>query len=137
LEQGERKITISKGGYVPAAGAPTAAAQAPAPTATAAAPASAQPAMKPPPAANPADAGLVPVPAPMVGKFYASPSPQDPPYVTQGSKVASGATVGLIEVMKVFTSIKTETAGTIERILVTNGEFVEFGQPLFLLRPEI
>jgi biotin carboxyl carrier protein len=56
--------------------------------------------------------------------------------VTEGSKVAAGATVGLIEVMKVFTSIKTETAGTIERILVTSGEFVEFGQPLFLLRPD-
>jgi biotin carboxyl carrier protein len=49
--------------------------------------------------------------------------------------VEIGATVGLIEVMKVFTSIKTETAGTIEQILVRNGQFVEFGQTLFLLRP--
>ena len=72
----------------------------------------------------------------MVGKFYAAPSPSDPPYVEVGSKVAVGATVGLIEVMKVFASIKTETAGVIERILVSNGQFVEFGQPLFLLRPD-
>jgi acetyl-CoA carboxylase biotin carboxyl carrier protein len=56
--------------------------------------------------------------------------------VEVGTRVAVGATVGLIEVMKVFASIKTETAGVIERILVTNGEFVEFGQPLFLLRPD-
>jgi biotin carboxyl carrier protein len=44
--------------------------------------------------------------------------------------------MGLIEVMKVFASIKTETAGVVERILVTSGEFVEFGQTLFLIRPE-
>ena len=80
--------------------------------------------------------GLVAVTAPMVGKFYSAPAPSDPPYVEVGSKVGVGATVGLIEVMKVFTSIKTETAGTIERILVTSGEFVEFGQALFLIRPE-
>ena len=131
LEQGERKITVSKGGYVPAGtgAAPMAAPAVPtAPQAPAA-----QPAVKAEPAV---DAGLVPVTAPMVGKFYAATSPSDPPYVEQGSKVAAGATVGLIEVMKVFASIKTETAGVIERILVTNGEFVEFGQPLFLLRPD-
>ena len=52
-----------------------------------------------------------------------------------GTVVTAGATLGLIEVMKVFASIKTETAGVIERILVSSGEFVEFGQPLFLLRP--
>jgi acetyl-CoA carboxylase biotin carboxyl carrier protein len=86
--------------------------------------------------AAPIDHGLVPVTAPMVGKFYAAASPSDPPYVEVGTKVAAGATVGLIEVMKVFASIKTETAGVIERILVSNGEFVEFGQPLFLLRPD-
>ena len=72
----------------------------------------------------------------MVGKFYAAPSPSDPPFVDKGTKVAAGATVGLIEVMKVFASIKTETAGVIERILVSNGQFVEFGQTLFLLRPD-
>ena len=72
----------------------------------------------------------------MVGKFYSAPAPSDPPYVEVGSKVVAGATVGLIEVMKVFASIKTETAGVIERILVTNGQFVEFGQTLFWIRPD-
>jgi len=72
----------------------------------------------------------------MVGKFYSAPAPSDPPYVEVGSRVEAGVAVGLIEVMKVFASIKTEVAGTIEKILVTNGQFVEFGQPLFLIRPE-
>ena len=131
LQQGERKITVSKGGYVPVS---TGAAPAPAAAAATARPA---PAAAPSPKADatPVDEGLLPVTAPMVGKFYAAPSPQDPPYVHQGTKVEAGATVGLIEVMKVFTSVKTEIAGTIERILVTNGEFVEFGQALFLIRP--
>ncbi len=131
LQQGERKITVSKGGYVPAAAATTSAATPPATSAAGPAPAVSQPA---PPAA-PAEEGLVPVTAPMVGKFYSAPSPQDPPYVQEGTKVEAGATVGLIEVMKVFTSIKTASAGVIERILVKNGEFVEFGQTLFLIRP--
>lgn len=136
LEQGERKITVSKGGYQPpvaatpafqtmtaAAASPAAVLQqAPAQTATAQA------------AAVPA--GLKPIPAPMVGKFYAAPSPSDPPFVTAGARVEAGATVGLIEVMKVFASIKTEIAGVIERILVANGEMVEFGQPLFFIKPD-
>jgi acetyl-CoA carboxylase biotin carboxyl carrier protein len=133
LEQGERKITVSKGGYVPAGAAAATASAAPTPPRPQAA-AAPQPAAKAEPA--PVPDGLVPVTAPMVGKFYAAASPSDPPYVEVGTRVAVGATVGLIEVMKVFASIKTETAGVIERILVTNGEFVEFGQPLFLLRPD-
>jgi acetyl-CoA carboxylase biotin carboxyl carrier protein len=137
LQQGERKITVSKGGYVPAGtgGAPAAVAV---PAAVPPASRPAQPAAPTAPAVQPVNAadGLVAVTAPMVGKFYSAPAPSDPPYVEVGSKVAAGATVGLIEVMKVFTSIKTETAGAIERILVTNGEFVEFGQTLFLIRPD-
>lgn len=136
LEQGERKITISKSGYVsghadvipPPAAAPAA------PVPSAAAPV----AQGTPPAATgmvAPDPGWLPIGAPMVGKFYAAPSPSDPPFVTPGAKVEAGATVGLIEVMKVFTSIKTETAGVIERILVSNGEMVEFGQTLFWIRP--
>src|SRR5258705_4527791 len=132
LQQGERKITVSKGGYVPVgtgAAAPSVAAAAPTPPSAAAQPA-------PKAEITAADAGLVPVTAPMVGKFYAAAAPSDPPYVLPGTVVTVGATVGLIEVMKVFASIKTETAGTIEKILVANGQFVEFGQPLFLLRPD-
>jgi acetyl-CoA carboxylase biotin carboxyl carrier protein len=134
LQHGERKITVSKGGYVPPAeaSAPAMPAQ-PTPT-VAPAPAPARAATASSPAAA-VDEGLVPITAPMIGKFYSAPAPSDPPYVEIGSVVAAGATVGLIEVMKVFTSIKTEIAGTIERLLVGNGDFVEFGQPLFLIRP--
>ena len=130
LEQGERKITVSKSGYVSArAEALPAAAVAPAAAASAA--------PQPVAAAHaPPAEGLLPVAAPKVGKFYAAPSPSEAPFVTVGAKVAAGATVGLIEVMKVFTSIKTETAGVIERILVSNGDFVEFGQTLFWIRPD-
>jgi acetyl-CoA carboxylase biotin carboxyl carrier protein len=133
LEQGERKITVSKGGYVPARTDAALAAAAPArlPPDVGAAPPQAVPAESAAP-----EPGLLPVTAPMVGKFYAAPSPSDPPFVMPGTKVAAGATVGLIEVMKVFASIKTETAGVIERILVANGQFVEFGQTLFWIRPD-
>src|SRR5262245_5109484 len=106
LEHGERKITVSKGGYLAAGGA-AAAASALATVTPQAAPAAAptsSPAVKAPPAQI--AEGLVPITAPMVGKFYSSPAPSDPPYVEVGSKVEVGATVGLIEVMKVFTSIK-------------------------------
>jgi len=134
LEQGERKITVSKGGYVPTGtGAASAALSRSAPQPI---PAAAQPAASLAARAAPVAEGLVPITAPMVGKFYSAPAPSDPPYVEVGSKVAAGAAVGLIEVMKVFASVKTEVAGTIEKILVTNGEFVEFGQPLFLIRPD-
>lgn len=81
------------------------------------------------------EAGLVPVTAAMVGKFYAASSPTEPPYVQKGSHVEKGATIGLIEVMKVFTSVQTEIAGVIESILVADGQSVEYGQPLFLIRP--
>jgi acetyl-CoA carboxylase biotin carboxyl carrier protein len=135
LEQGERKITVSKGGYVSAR---TDAALAAAPARLLPAAEAAAAALPPAVAAESAapEPGLLPVTAPMVGKFYAAPSPSDPPFVTPGTKVAAGATVGLIEVMKVFASIKTETAGVIERILVANGQFVEFGQTLFWIRPD-
>ena len=135
LEQGERRITVSKGGYRPpeaalAAGRiqeTTQAAAAPQPSA----------AVQPAPAeAVPLAAGLQPIPAPMVGKFYAAPSPSDPPFVTPGTHVAAGATIGLIEVMKVFASIKTEITGVIERVLVANGEMVEQGQALFFIKPD-
>jgi acetyl-CoA carboxylase biotin carboxyl carrier protein len=131
LQHGERKITAAKGGYRIEGGAVPADPQ---PVAASASTPAAAPAQAAPPAPVPAD-GLVPVTAPIVGTFYAAPSPADLPYVQVGSQVEIGATVGLIEVMKVFTSIKTETAGTIEQIRVRNGEFVEFGQTLILLRP--
>jgi acetyl-CoA carboxylase biotin carboxyl carrier protein len=136
LEQGERKITVSKSGYVSARtdATPVAAPARAAAVAASAIPAAAAPSPTAETAA--AELGLVPITAPMVGKFYAAPSPSDPPFVEEGTHVTAGAAIGLIEVMKVFTSVKTDIAGVIERILVSNGQFVEFGQALFLLRPD-
>jgi acetyl-CoA carboxylase biotin carboxyl carrier protein len=147
LQQGERQITVSKAGYVPAGAATSQSSTHPVRPPPATPPAAAVPPAAiaaRAPAGEPSStsthpaipAGLLPITAPMVGKFYAAASPSDPPYVQEGSVVTAGATIGLVEVMKVFTSIKTEIAGTIERVLVANGQFVEFGQPLFLIRPE-
>lgn len=134
LEQDGRKITVSKGGFTPnqIAAEPPRAVVAPG---WAGAP-SAAPQSTPKTEVAIADAGLVPMTAPMMGRFYAAPSPSDPPFVQTGERVTAGATLGLIELMKVFTSVKTEIAGMVERILVANGQSVEFGQALFLVRPD-
>ena len=73
--------------------------------------------------------------SPMVGTFYASPDPDSPPFVQVGGNVGPSTVVCILEAMKVFSEIKAETTGTIERILVRDGEAVEYGQPLFLVRP--
>jgi acetyl-CoA carboxylase biotin carboxyl carrier protein len=87
-------------------------------------------------AATPSDtAGLIAIESPMVGTFYSAPNPDSGAFVTVGSAVAPDTVVCLIEAMKVFNEIKAEVNGTIERVLVNNGEAVEFGQKLFLVRP--
>lgn len=71
--------------------------------------------------------------APMVGTFYTRPAPDEPEFVTIGSKVAPGTPVCIIEVMKLFTTIEARQEGTIKAILAADGEMVEYGQPLFVL----
>jgi acetyl-CoA carboxylase biotin carboxyl carrier protein len=78
---------------------------------------------------------LLPIESPMVGTFYASANPDSPPFVTIGTAIGPDTVVCLIEAMKIFNEIKAETAGTIVKALVKNGQAVEFGQPLFLVRP--
>ncbi|MGP1273439.1 MAG: acetyl-CoA carboxylase biotin carboxyl carrier protein [Phycisphaerales bacterium] len=80
-------------------------------------------------------AGLIPVESPMVGTFYASPNPESPAFVKVGDSVSSDTVVCLVEAMKVFNEIKAETTGTVARCLVENGQAVEFGQPLFMIKP--
>lgn len=88
------------------------------------------------PAAAPAvDAGLVPIKSPMVGTFYSATNPESEPYVSVGSAVGEDTVVCIIEAMKVFNEIRAETTGSIAKILVQNGQTVEFGQPLFLVKP--
>ena len=74
------------------------------------------------------------VPSPMVGVAYLMPEPGSPPFVTPGQTVTAGQTVMLIEAMKTFNQIKAPQAGTVTRILVTNGQPVEYGQPLLVIR---
>jgi acetyl-CoA carboxylase biotin carboxyl carrier protein len=78
---------------------------------------------------------FVEIGSPMVGTFYAASDPEAQPFVQVGSQVGPTTVVCVLEAMKVFSEIKAETAGTIERVLVKNGEAVEYGQPLFLVRP--
>jgi acetyl-CoA carboxylase biotin carboxyl carrier protein len=103
-----------------------------------AAPAHVAPASAPaasPAAPAPAKEILPAIESPMVGTFYATPGPDKAPFVTVGSKVGPDTTVCLIEAMKIFNEIKAETSGTVEEVLVKSGQPVEFGQPLFRIRP--
>lgn len=73
------------------------------------------------------------VTSPMVGVAFLSPDPGSPPFVTQGQAVTAGQTIMLIEAMKTFNQIKAAKAGTVGKILVTNGQPVEYGQPLLVI----
>lgn len=77
---------------------------------------------------------LITVTAPLVGVFYASPSPDDTPYVAIGDRVSENSTLCLIESMKVFTEIPAGVSGVVEEILVHSGDYVEYDQPLFKIR---
>ena len=87
------------------------------------------------PAMTDTEAGMVAIKSPMVGTFYSASSPDAKAFVSVGSTVDEETDVCIIEAMKVFNNIKAEMKGTIGKILVTNGETVEFGQPLFLVKP--
>jgi len=74
--------------------------------------------------------------SPMVGTFYESPTPDADAYVKAGSKVSKDSIVCIVEAMKLFNEIEAEVEGEIVEVLVKNGQLVEFGQPLFLVKPE-
>jgi acetyl-CoA carboxylase biotin carboxyl carrier protein len=117
VADGDRRILLKRGGEA-AADVPAAKPQAAAP-----------------PAAVDEEAGLIPIKAIMVGTFYAAPNPDSPPFVQVGSRVDEESDVCVIEAMKVFNTIKAECHGSIVKLLVANGHAVEFGQPLFLVKP--
>lgn len=79
--------------------------------------------------------GAVEITAPVVGIFFVAPEPGARPFIEIGAEVGSDETVGLIEVMKVFNGVKSGVAGTVIERLVEDAQFVEYGQPLFLVRP--
>jgi len=73
--------------------------------------------------------------SPMVGTFYSAPDPESPPFARVGDNVDSESVVCIVEAMKVFNEIKAELSGKITKVLVKNGDAVEFDQPLFALTP--
>ncbi|XJZ26178.1 acetyl-CoA carboxylase biotin carboxyl carrier protein [Bacillota bacterium Lsc_1132] len=88
-------------------------------------------------ATNQADTvNLHKITSPMVGTFYASSSPDADVYVKPGSKVSKDSIVCIVEAMKLFNEIEAEIDGEIVEVLVKNGQLVEYGQPLFLVKPE-
>lgn len=138
VREGSARISLQRGpqhvayapqaapAYVaPAAQQPAAASQ---PSAASAKPQAAAPAVDD-------DAGLKPIKSPMVGTFYASPSPDAKPFVQVGAVVNEESDVCIIEAMKVFNNIKAEVRGTIAKICVESGKSVEFGTVLFLVKP--
>jgi acetyl-CoA carboxylase biotin carboxyl carrier protein len=134
IKEGEEIVRLSRipKGMVGVGALPAAApvqqvrVDAPAPAPVAAAPAAAAGAEKALPE------GHV-VKAPMVGTFYASPNPESAPFVKVGQSVKAGDTLGIIEAMKMFNQIEADTSGTVRAILVSNGQPVEFDEPLFVI----
>ena len=141
LERGDVKVRIKRGQEIHYSSAPVPV-QAPvivqpsalthsAPTGPASAPAVAP---TTPPAA-PTDEGLHTVKSPIVGTFYESPSPGAPGFVKVGDTIAVGQVLCIVEAMKLMNEIESDVAGEIVKILVNNGQPVEYGQALFSVRP--
>ncbi len=132
LEKPDFKIRVKKGAgdYVVTA----------APVPVMAAPAHAVPVPVPaaatsPVSAPPLDSNSKTIDSPMVGTFYRSPAPDSPAYVEVGKEVGPETVVCIIEAMKVMNEIKAEVAGVITEICAESGKPVEFGKPLFRVRP--
>ncbi|MBU6368680.1 MAG: acetyl-CoA carboxylase biotin carboxyl carrier protein [Burkholderiales bacterium] len=131
ITEAEGKVRIVKGPV----GAPVAVAA----PAMAGAPAASTPAVALPAAPVAAAAVEVPVASghvvksPMVGTFYTASSPEAKPFVQVGSVVKEGETICIIEAMKILNEIEADKSGTVSRVLVDNGQAVEYGQPLFMI----
>ncbi|MDA3933922.1 MAG: acetyl-CoA carboxylase biotin carboxyl carrier protein [Gammaproteobacteria bacterium] len=130
IHEGEESVKLSRQGSIPAAAAYAPAPQPLPPTAASAAAAPAA-------AVETEDSGGLPaghiVRSPMVGTYYASPTPESEPFVTMGQKVSLGDTLCILEAMKMFNQIESDQSGKIVAILCENGEAVEYDQPLFVI----
>jgi acetyl-CoA carboxylase biotin carboxyl carrier protein len=136
IEQEGIKIALKRGGGGEAAPQVIFSAPAAPPTASPqtapAAPSSAP--LQAPATSAPAEEGLK-IHSPMVGTFYRASSPDSPAYAEVGTRIEIGQTVCIIEAMKLMNEIKAECAGVISKVLAENAQPVEFGQPLFLVKP--
>ena len=134
LERGDVKVRIKRG--VPAAAPPIAVHGAVPQPVAAGVPL--QSSNEVPSAAKPSvpiEEGLHVVKSPIVGTFYESPSPGSPPFVKPGDKVEAGQVLCIIEAMKLMNEIEADIGGEMVKRLVNNGQPVEYGQPLFSIRP--
>ncbi len=127
IREGEESVRINRAGTA-VAHAPVAAA--PAPVAPAAAP---EPAANPSATEAPAEISGHTVRSPMVGTFYRAPSPEAESFVEEGQSVSVGETLCIIEAMKMLNQIEADRSGVVRRILMDNGQPVEFDQPLFVI----
>ncbi|MCH8181443.1 MAG: acetyl-CoA carboxylase biotin carboxyl carrier protein [Proteobacteria bacterium] len=130
ITEADGKVRIVKAGAAPVVMHTVAAPLAAAPVAAAAAPAAAAPAAEAP--AAPVETGHV-VKSPMVGTFYRASSPGAKAFAEVGDVVKAGQAVCIIEAMKIMNEIEADMDGTITKILVDNGQPVEYGQPLFII----
>ena len=129
IHEGEESVRISR--YQTGAAAPPIYAAAPMVAPPPAAPSAGEPA--PAEEAEPEVEGE-PITSPMVGTFYRSSNPGAKPFVQQGQEVQVGDTLCIVEAMKMLNQIETDRAGIVTKILVENGQPVEFDQPLFLIK---
>ena len=132
LRDTDEQVTIRRQGETIITQAPVAIAPAPV---VAAATATAEVPIATAPQEQPHEEGAVIV-SPMVGTFYASPDPNSPEFVKVDDEVSDDTTVCIIEAMKIFNEIKAQCNGSIIKVLVSSGDPVEFGQPLFLVKPQ-
>jgi len=141
LERGDVKVKVKRAGehtVVHAHGEPRYYAVPPAPAAgleLSAVPAVA-PAVPAAPAAPVPEEGLHAVKSPIVGTFYESPSPGSPPFVKPGDTVEVGQVLCIVEAMKLLNEIESDVAGEIVKKLAANGQPIEYGQELFVIRPK-
>lgn len=140
LEREEFKLLIKKGGAGRAGAAEggyTVVAPASAPYALPQAAPVATPAAGPAPAAAAEEtkSNIKDVTSPMVGTFYAAPSPESAPFVKVGQKISAGTVVGIIEAMKVMNEITAEFGGTVVELVAENGKPVQYGAPIIRVEP--
>lgn len=135
LDRGDTKIRLKFAQAAPPAIAGIAHVLGGVPVTAPAVPAAAPPAT-PIAAAAPVDpdAGLHIIKSPIVGTYYGSPSPGAPPFVSPGDRVEKGQVVCIVEAMKLMNEIEADAAGEVVRCFVSNGQPIEFGQPLFSVR---
>jgi acetyl-CoA carboxylase biotin carboxyl carrier protein len=131
LEQEGTKLRVRRGGEAPPAG----------PTPSSVSAAAPVPLPEPPlvatdsPSPSPAEGGLAIVKSPIVGTFYRAPDPNSAPFVSVGDSVAIGQVLCIIEAMKLMNEIEAEVAGEIVKVHHESGQPVQYGEPLFTVRP--